>query len=87
MNFTLKHFLIRKYRGSYKPFDLSFDAAILENLSFVVFAVIYQFQEGISFDTSAEINKWLAGSISGFFYTVTRIGTAIAVAEGPAGPA
>lgn len=41
LNFTLKHYLIRKYKGSYKPFDLSFDSAILENLSFIVFTIVY----------------------------------------------
>lgn len=41
VNFSFKHFLIRKYKGSYKTFDLAFDSNILENLTFSILTVVY----------------------------------------------
>lgn len=60
VNFSFKHFLIRKYKGSYDNF-IAFDSAIIEQIVISVFIFIYMSEKG-SFYTKEQI---IFGSISG----------------------
>jgi hypothetical protein len=83
VNFSFKHFLIRKFKGTYNSFDLSFDSNVAENLTFVIMTFIFlDRMEGEN-----EVQNWIVGSIAGFVYSVARIGIAMAVSEGYGGPA
>ena len=83
INFSFKHFLIRKFKGTYKSFDLSLDSNIFENLSFTVMTFIFlDRMEGEN-----ELQNWIVGSIAGFAYSLGRIAIAMAVSEGYGGPA
>ena len=39
IGFSLKHFMIRKFKGSYRPLDLVIDSTICENSVFCIVAI------------------------------------------------
>ena len=81
-HFSFKHFLIRKYKGTYDHNFIGVDSGILETTACSVFAIIYGLEVG--FD---DFPKFMLGSLSGILLVLGRVFIAFAVAEGQAGPA
>jgi multidrug transporter EmrE-like cation transporter len=80
INFSIKHFLIRLYKGSYPTFELAIDSSILESLTFSIFAVWYHIEVGYGF-----WDYWL-GALCGSLIISGKICMAIAISIGFAGP-
>ena len=81
IGFSFKHFLIRKFKGSYDYHDLPLDSCILESLSFIPLTVIYGTEIGYN-----SVPKFLFGSLAGILQAGGKIFIALAIAEGLAGP-
>jgi hypothetical protein len=79
-HFSFKHFLIRKYKGSYNHNFLPVDSSILEMGACTVFTFVYAYNNGLEFD------KLILGTFAGLGLVFGRIFIALAVAEGQAGP-
>lgn len=82
MGFSMKHYLIRKYKGSYDSNHLPLDSAILESISCAIFIPFYLSEKG-----PYTLDSFLLGSIGGCLMVAGRILVAMAVAEGFGGPA
>ena len=77
VNFSFKHFLIKKYKAGY-DYLLAFDSAILENVACTIFIFFYVRETGGFYSQ----NKVIFGSLSGLLQTAGRIFIALAVSEG-----
>ena len=82
IGFSTKHYLIRKYKGSYDSNHLPLDSAILESISCAVFIPFYIAEKGMFTPYS-----FMIGSIGGLLMVAGRILVAMSVAEGYGGPA
>lgn len=80
INFSIKHFLIRKYKCDSK--NLSIDSAILESLTYCIFVAPYINQNGFW-----SLKMLLLGSLAGCLLIAGRILIEMAVSEGLGGPA
>ena len=60
VGFSFKHFLIRKFKGSYDYHDMPVDSGILEALSFIPLTIFYGSE--IGYDS---VPKFLFGSLAG----------------------
>ena len=79
--FSTKHFLIRRFSGTYNGNELPVDSVLLENATLTVFSFIYGFEIGYN-----DPMRILYGSIGGCFMSIGKIYIAKAVAFGQAGP-
>ena len=84
IGFSFKHFLIRKFKGSYDYIYLPLDSGILETFSCSL--MIFWFMEDGQFD-KFEPKKLLLGGLSGTFLLGGKVFIAYAIAGGQAGPA
>jgi len=75
----MKHYLVRKYKGSYDHRHLCVDSGILESLTFTLLMIWYE--GGYSWPYI------ISGSIAGCLMVLAKILVAHAVAEGMGGPA
>jgi len=82
IGFSMKHYLIRKYKGSYDSNHLPFDSAILECISCAVFVPFYLSEKG-----GYTFESFALGSVAGILMVAGRIFVAMSVAEGFGGPA
>lgn len=48
IGFSIKHFVTRKFKGTYDPMFLAVDSAILESATCCIFSIIYQVQTGFT---------------------------------------
>ena len=78
IGFSLKHFAIRYFKGSYNYLDQPIDSGILECLTVCV---------PIIWHREYTLNGMIFGGLAGFFMIVGRIFIAYGIAEGLAGPA
>lgn len=92
VGYTLKHYMVRKYKGTYNYNVLPVDSAIFE--SFICSLAIPFFFTGDVYLKAKETNpdyttEWylLLGGISGCLMVLGRIYIAIGIGEGVAGPA
>lgn len=81
IGFSLKHFCIRKYKGSYDSLNLPLDSGIFEMLFCCIFSVYYQIQVGFT------ARDFFLGGVSGVLQLNGRIFMALGVSEGLGGPA
>lgn len=82
VNFTIKHFLIKKFKGSYDYYHLPLDSLIIESIVFIFFIIPH------SYFYEFEVEKMLTfGAICGCLMGSGRVFIAYAVAEGQGGPA
>ena len=77
VNFTIKHFLIKKYKGTYDYYHLPIDSLIIESAVFSFFII----PNSYLYEFSVE-NMLTFGSISGCLMGAGRVFIAYAVAEG-----
>lgn len=82
VGFSFKHYLIRKFKGTYDSNHLPLDSAILESLSCAIFIPFYIAEKG-----PYTLDAFLLGSLSGCLMVAGRVLVAMAVAEGFGGPA
>ena len=78
MQFSMKHYLIRRYKGSYSYKELPIDSAILEEVTLSLLMIWY--------DGGYSLTYVITGSIAGSFRVIANILIAHAVAEGMGGP-
>ena len=78
IGFSLKHFVIRYYKGSYNYVDQPLDSGILECLT-VCIPIIWH--------REYTMEGMLYGGLAGFLMLLGRIYIAYGIAEGLAGPA
>jgi hypothetical protein len=82
IGFSFKHYLIRKYKGSYDSNYLPFDSAILESISCAIFIPFYIAEKGMY-----SLDSFALGSVAGCLMVAGRVLVAMSVAEGFGGPA
>ena len=82
IGFTLKHYVIRKYKGSYNYNFLPVDSGIIESFTCLVFFIIW-----LARGEQVTSEQFWMGGLSGTFIMLGRILIAMGVAEGLGGPA
>ena len=80
IGFSLKHYMIRKFKGGYRPIDLVMDSSMLENFLFC-FMSIYQLTNG-----GMESKDLLLGGASGVLRNLGNQFMGMGIAYGQGGP-
>ena len=81
VGFSIKHYVTRKYKGSYQPMFVAVDSGILESITCCVLAIIHEVQTGFS------LKQMFLGGLAGTLMMTGRITMAVSVASGQGGPA
>lgn len=81
IGFSLKHFMTRKYKGTYRTIDLAIDSCILEALIVCILTIIK------ATDTGFTVSELMLGGLVGFLQKCGYIFIAFGVAYGQGGPA
>ena len=81
IGFSLKHFCIRKFKGSYDSWNMPLDSGILEMITCCILTIFYQAKVGFT------VKDFFIGGISGLLQLNGRIFMALGVSEGLGGPA
>ena len=81
LSLSLKHIFIRKYKNTYKSWDVSIDGLIFEYQMYIFLAIYYFSYNGLVW------HDLLIGTVGSLFIMSGKILVALAVANGIAGPA